>query len=572
MSPASLWKDLWARLPRTIPGWLRAAGIVAALVSIPAMIAIVVSPLVERPWTLGQRNWDQMDAHRYVVLKSLLRFHQFPFWDPWSCGGHAAWGAQEAAPIVVSPFLPAYLWLPYPIALRVEILGWAVVGAVGAWLLARRFTKSVAVAALVVLAFAVDSRWSMQVAVGHSWHLLYALMPWALYFFDRGKLRDLVLAAACIALMVYGDAIYPVPHTAFVLVVYACVTARATRSWRPVGALALCGALAAGLSAPKLLPLFEQMQRFPRYIKSEEAIWPWRIPDLLTLRLGDYTAVSSWTVGMWHEWGLYLGWPLLLAIVAGVVASRGPRERALTWAGIAMIVFVIGGFHALAPWRLMHLLPVFKSQHVPSRWLYPAVLVLACAAASGAERLLERAGPRRAFLEVLLGVGAIACAVDMGLVARQPIADSFTASAPEFADSVKPFHVVHRLEPSGYEPKLWDVATLPGVIDNVGTMECVTFAGYHITLRDMFGRMPGLGAWGEEDADYRGEAYVAEGDGSATITSWTPNEVVVSVRGARAGDHLVLNQNWDSGWSADGAPAIALRDAVATTLGPASQA
>lgn len=580
MSPASLWKELWGRCPRAIPEWARAVGRAAALLSVPTMIAIVLSPLLLHPWTLGQRNWDQMNAQRQVVVESLARFHQFPFWDPWSCGGHAAWGAQESAPIVVSPFLPAYLWLPLPVAIRVEILGWAVVGAVGAWMLARRFTRSAAVAALLVLAFAVDSRWSMQVAVGHSWHLLYALMPWTLLFFDRAtspeaadarrSLRDLVLAAACIALMVYGDAIYPAPHTAFVLVVYACVVARATRSWRPVRALALCGALAAGLSAPKLLPLWEQMQRFPRLIKSEEAIWPWRIPDLLTVRLGDYTAVSSWTVGMWHEWGLYLGWPLLLAVVAGVVASRGSRERALKWAGLAMIVFVIGGFHALAPWRLLHLLPVFKSEHVPSRWLYPAVLVLGCAAASGAERLLGRAGPRRAFLEALLGAGALACAVDMGLVAREPLAQSFVDPAPTIADAPSPFHVVHRLPPrADYRTNLWDVATLPGVMQNVGTMECVTFAGYHETLRDMFGRMPGLGAWGEDDPDYRGEAYVAEGEGSASIASWTPNEVVVTVRGAHAGDHLVLNQNWDGGWSADGTPAIAYRDAVATILGPA---
>lgn len=579
MSLASLWKDLWGRCPRAIPEWARALGRAAALVSIPTMIAIVVSPLLLHPWTLGQRNWDQMNAQRYVVVESLVRFHQFPFWDPWSCGGHAAWGAQESAPIVVSPFLPAYLWLPLAIAIRVEIIGWAIVGAVGAWMLARRFTSSAAVSALLVLAFAVDSRWSMQVAVGHSWHLLYALTPWTLFFFDRAisaddavarrKARDLVLAAACIALMVYGDGIYPAPHTAFVLVVYACVVGRATRSWRPLGALAACGALAAGLSAPKLLPLWEQMQRFPRHIRSEEAIWPWHLPDLLTVRLGDYTAVSSWTVGMWHEWGLYIGWPLLVAIVAGVLASRGSRERALKWAGLAMIVFVIGGFHSLAPWRLLHLLPVFKSQHVPSRWLYPAVLVLGCAAASGAERLLGRAGPRRAFLEALLGAVALVCAIDMGLVAREPMAQSFVDPAPVTAEGAKPFHVVHRLPPrADYKTNLWDVATLPGVMENVGTMECVTFAGFHETYRDMFGRMPGLGAWGHDDPDYRGEAYVAEGEGSATITAWTPNEVVVTVHGAHAGDHLVLNQNWDTGWSADGAPAMAYRDAVATTLGP----
>ena len=78
---------------------------------------------------------------------------------------------------------------------------------------------------------------------------------------------DLVLAGACIATMVYGDAIYPVPQTAFVLFVYAVVMARSTRSWRPFVALAWSGAVAVGLAAPKLLPLFEALWRFPRVIK-----------------------------------------------------------------------------------------------------------------------------------------------------------------------------------------------------------------------------------------------------------------------------------------------------------------
>jgi len=576
VSPASLFQQLWGRCPKAIPHWARAVGRVAALAAVPAMIALVVWPLLEHPWTLGPRNWDQMNAQRYVVVKTLARFHQFPFWDPWSCGGHAAWGGPESAPIVVSPFLPAYLFLPLPIAIRTEIIGWAIIGAVGSWMLARRFTRSAALAAFVVLAFAVDSRWAMQVAVGHTWHLLYALLPWALFLFDRAiepeathprRARDLLLASACMALMVYGDAIYPAPHTAFLLLVYACVIARQTRSWRPVRALTACAVVAAGLSAPKLLPLMEQMQRFPRFIKSEEAIWPWNLPRLLTLRLGDYSAVSGWIVGMWHEWGLYLGWPLLLALILGVAVSRGSRERALKLAGLAMVVLVIGGFHPLAPWRLLHLLPVFKSQHVPSRWLYPAVLVLGCAAASGGERLLGRAAGRRAVFEALLGVAALCCAIDLGLVAREPLAEAFVNPAPQMADEVTPFHIVHKLPPrADYRTNLWDIATLPGIIDNVGTMECVTFAGYHETQRDMFGRMPGLGAWGEGDPDYRGEAYVAEGEGSAAVVSWTPNEVVVSVHGARAGEHVVLNQNWDPGWTADGVPAVAVHDAVGAAV------
>ena len=107
----------------------------AAVLSVPAMILLVVSPMLAHPWTLGTRNWDQMNTQRELVVKSLVRFHQFPFWDPYECGGHPAWGSLESAPIVVSPWLPVYLLAPLPIAIRIEIIASALWSALGCWVL-----------------------------------------------------------------------------------------------------------------------------------------------------------------------------------------------------------------------------------------------------------------------------------------------------------------------------------------------------------------------------------------------------------------------------------------------------
>ena len=569
------------RAPRSVPEGAQMASRVVAVLAIPAMILLVVSPMLAHPWTLGTRNWDQMNTQREVVVKTLLRFHQFPFWDPYECGGHPAWGSLESDPVVVSPWLPVYLLAPLPIAIRIEIIASALWSALGCWVLGSRFTRTVPLRALLVIAFAVNSRWALQIGAGHTWHLLYGFVPWIVYLFDRAidadvtpasSRRDLVLAALCLSAMVYGDAIYPVPHAAFLVGVYALLMARSRRSWQPVRALAALGAMAVGFAGPKLLPLSEELLRYPRHIRSEEAIWPQDIFKLLTWRLGDMTATTSFINGQWHEWGLYLGWLGLGLLVAGLLMSRGPRERALEWTAFLMILFVIGGFYQLTPWRLFHLLPVFKSQHVPSRWLYTAILALACAAVAGGERWLSRAGPRRVFFEVVLGFAAAIVALDMGLVARMPIAQAFVNPVPVLEDKAPPFHMVHRLPPrESYNPGLWDVSTLPGVLDNVGTLECDTDNGLHITQRDEEGRMPGVGAWGDDDPEYLGETYVPEGGATASVVSWSPNDVTVRVDGARPGDHLVLNQNWDPEWSADGVPAVAFRDAVATVLTAPSQ-
>ena len=38
------------------------------------------------------------------------------------------------------------------------------------------------------------------------------------------------------------------------------------------------------------------------------------------------------------------------------------------------------------------------------------------------------------------------------------------------------------------------------------------------------------------------------------------------LQGVQPGDHVVLNQNWDPGWTADGEPAENWHDAVATVV------
>src|SRR4029078_11283225 len=84
-------------------------------------------------------------------------------------------------------------------------------------------------------------------------------------------------------------------------------------------------------------------------------------------------------------------------LVLGVAFVQGRRESALKGLGILLVVLGFGAFHPHAPWTLLHAFsPVFQSQHVPSRFLYPAVLILGLVAAAGIGRAIskrERAAP-----------------------------------------------------------------------------------------------------------------------------------------------------------------------------------
>jgi hypothetical protein len=577
------------RLPGSTLGWVHlVTGVLAALVVV-GMVAFVLKPLLVAPHGYGRHEWDAMESHRYLVTKTILRFHEFPFWNPYACGGHPAWAGFGSDSIVAAPWLPAYLLLSLPVALRVEIVVSALWGAMGAWLLASRFTRSYAACAFVAAVFAVDGRWTLQLAAGHGWHLVYAWMPWALFFFDRAigaqpalgppRMRSALWTGVCLAMMVYTGGIDPLVQTAVVLGAYAVLLAIATRSGRPLGALAMSGAVSVGLSAPKLLPTLDAMRRYGRGIDSPESLTPEQLAELLTDRVqGFATGHAGIADSNWHEVGMYLGWAAVIAIGLGVFVGRGVRVTAVKAIGLVLLAFGLGSFSPYAPWSLAHHLPIFSSQHVPYLWLYPAALLLGCAAAAAFEQGMVRAGRARAVLEVVALVAVAWIARDIGTVARFPLEDHRHDVLPKNPESLGPFHTETKLPKElEYQNTERAPAMLPAEIANVGVIECNTFHGFD-DLDGAASVVPGddgrpmwLGARGVGDPEYHGEAYLPDGAGTATITRWSPNAVEVLVDGATPGEEVVVNQNWDPGWSVDGERVLDHRDTLAARVTSATQ-
>ncbi len=564
-------------LPRSPLGWVHLATSILSWLVILGMGAFVLAPTLADPSTVGGHDWDQMESHRYLVTKTILRFHQFPFWNPYSCGGHSTWGGFESGTVVVSPWLPFYLAMSLPHALRAEVFGSALVSMVGAWLFAGRFTRSSAARALVVVVFAVNGRWALQLAAGHTWHLVYGLTPWVLYYYDRAigadptlgapRRRDTVLMGAVLAMMAYAGGIYPLPQTALLVALYGVLLSAVTGSVRPIGVGFSAGAIAFGLCAPKLLPILEVLARFPRLIESTESMDITGFLQILTAHEQDMSTpsshVSQWG---WHEWGMYVGWVVVVLVTVGCLLGRGIRESPLKWVGVFALLLGIGAVDPHAPWPLLHHLPVFKSQHVPSRWMYPGLLMLSVVAAAALERGLVRSGRARGWLEVAMLPALAWIAYDVATVARQPMMHVFGNHMPAVTESTGPFRTEIKIpREMDYAPD-YAPPSLPAEMANIGTIDCGTFPGLNVYVRDQNGRVSGLGARGRGDPLYRGEAYVPDGVGQAEVVSFSPNAIAVRVTGAQAGEHVVLNQNWDAGWKANGDPVLNWSDTIAAQL------
>jgi hypothetical protein len=545
--------------------------------------AIILAALREiaKPWfedvtKWGWHDWDFSTMTRWVTVHTIKKFHQFPFWNPYTCGGHTTWGYVEADTTLISPWLPLYLLAPVPIALRIEVLGTCLFGALGTWLLVGRFTRSIAARAFVAVIFALNGRFALQAAAGHLWHSYYAYMPWVLYFYDRaqqrggwdGRWTHAIGSGAFLALMVYQGAVYPLPHTILCLALYGSLLALFGWTLRPLWTGLLAGATAFGLAAPKLLPISEFFSRTPRYFDSPEHMGFDAMLAMLTSKDQDFMSrpapVSHWG---WHEWGMYIGWVPMVVLIFTTLVVWDRRALALKIIGVLFVALSFGAFDRRAPWTLLHELPVFASQHVPSRWLYPAALVLGLITAIGVGKVYRRLGPTAAVIaDAALMVLVFYVAMDIAPISALPMKRVFWMQLPKIqTESV--FHQEKDVPASlHYVVSDWVQPALPAMMSNVGVIQCYGVAGLSIWSANEQGVIPGLGAKGRGEPGYHGEVYTASGSGRPTIVSFTPNKIVVAIDDGVAGDTLVLNQNYYAGWRVDGHKVINYHDTLGVPL------
>jgi hypothetical protein len=557
---------------RRLCSFERALG-VAGFGCVLLCIAIVVRPIFDDLSLYGGHDWDEFSAHRLFTVKALLQFGQLPLWMPYACGGFSEWGSVTGASNLVSPFLPVYLLFELRQALRLELVGSLLLCAAGTWLFAGELCKNAAARAFACLVFVANGRFALQAATGHLWHLEYCYTPWVFWAFERlvvsrrPALGPACVGAAALSAMIYACGIYPVPQTWLLLAVYAGARAVTERNFRPVLAFGALSTIAFGLAAPKLLPMLIEFGERPRLVASTEAIdlgvlWQALVAPQQTASSRP-APIPQWG---WHEYGMYIGWAPALLVLLGTLWWAPRRELSLKLAGLAALLLGLGAFHELAPWTLLHELGPFRSQHVPTRWLYPAVLLLGVAAAAAFDRSIERLANRRQLTLVLLA-GCVLVAVDIGREASLPMQHAFWMR-------MRPFSAAERFEQHERVPRHLQYVerdyapeALPAVMAGTGVLPCTLHMSLNIwSPKGEDGRPREMGARGRGSSGYRGEAFTASGVGTARIVAFSPNELVVEVNGAAPGDRLVLNQNFDPGWHVDGQATEPYRKAISSAL------
>ena len=150
-------------------------GLLSASLFSLLLIGFYLSPLLKNLNFQGRGDWDQMYFYHEVPQKTLLVYHQFPFWNPYYCGGMTLIGNPQNR--LFSPAAIINLVAGVVPGLKIDVLFHLMIGALGMFYLARFWGLQGVNAFLPVFLFVLNGKLALHVTEGHFWILTIVYLP-----------------------------------------------------------------------------------------------------------------------------------------------------------------------------------------------------------------------------------------------------------------------------------------------------------------------------------------------------------------------------------------------------------
>ena len=338
-------------------------------------VIFMYKPLTN-PGIPGAIDWDEALFHHEAQKVSILQFHQFPFWNPYACGGMVLFGTPIAS--ITSIFEPVVWLFDLPFGLKVKTLIQLIFGMLGMYLLSRHLRMGKFSAYLPSVIYFLSSYWSTTFAEGRLWTLSLAFIPWIFLFFLKSmdNKKYIIITAVFLTLLFFESVAYTFPYTVLFLVIYTTINTIKTKKSTAIKRLLFIFILLFLLSSISFFPRVYSFLDNPREVTD---ISPGDGVDLKYLDdvfLNKHHATEDWVwnwkidqkLEAWYEYTFYIGIiPLLLFIAGLIFLFTSYLELAIS--SLIFLWLMIGPKIPLSLYNLLHKLPFFSSQHMPSRFV-----------------------------------------------------------------------------------------------------------------------------------------------------------------------------------------------------------
>jgi hypothetical protein len=460
-----------------------------------------------------------------AVRASILKYHQFPWWNPWAMSGQPLF-ADPASVAVLMPDTLLVLAFGVVVGLKIAVVLYVLLGYEGCRALTRRlfgpssFIEGVSVIPAIIPALALHFN------AGHIIFVVFYLFPWLLYLaltWRESAWRALAfgsVAGAFLLSYIHYTVIMAFTLIAPLVLWQLARDVRSRATWIKA-ALVVCTAM--GLALARVGTTLSIIGQFPR---TETAHFPTVASLTDVFRSLAEPLQSMRTPGGiaglgWWELGAYVGLPALLLAYEG--ARRGGRRFwPLYAAALACLVLAWNNRDWMFPSTWLHVIPPWKSMIVISRWGLFASFFLLLGAVHGLA-LMHRGGRRR-----LAAALALLIAADVGYASYYAYDGMFTTLQPPFVDAPGAPKTVFDRHDQTWEHQRANLVSMGAVCSLVSW-------GLHPPARRHVGT-PGY------TGDFTGTKPV-------TVESWSPNRFVLR---ASPGDTVSLNINPSNYWLMNG--------------------
>lgn len=550
-----------------------------------ALLLIMVLPLAIAGFWFstgewGMSDWDYFASIHEGYRKSVVGYHAFPFWNPYTFGGVAGLGDPEF-PVLSFNFLFELLFGTL-IGFRLAIYAAIITCGLGLLVLSKRLGLSVHAALLTAIAYPLSTSVLLRFVEGHVQYFAIAWIPWIFWSWlcayrsagrkkfavlnretgpaasaplPVGRLGEgppkrhsfawklskifsstngwVIICGLFLSLTFYQGGIYILFYILPALILFIGLAQRPMAAgYTTLGA----GVWSFGFSAFKVLPVFFWIKEFPDdfYHVSSFSL-PYWVDMYLRRHLHGVTILPNQSGG-WHEYGSYIG--LVVFGLAIVALSQLGRTRIVRVLLVGIVITVLTA--AAGPF----LVPVFDVL----TWLPRSNLVRMATLSVFTIVLLAGFG-----LDVIRRhnshLGRYVVPALVGLVAIDIMSLAYPMSLQAF--TVPP--VVPPVEQAAY-PIAYSGDTHEIRLD--GSDEERTFASVLAGYGTVLYRPNIAPPLSVIPVGQAGSNYLQSSDSSADVqlSSWSPNQVRLEVK-AQQPVAITLNSNYSRGWRMNGAVA-----------------
>ena len=498
------------------------------------VLCVLLSILIYLPTFFLLQKFARADVdyfyfHQEFTQRSLLAYHQIPFWNPYISGGFPEIGNPQER--FFSPALIFSMILGSVAGAKIEALFHVFLGILGTHFLAKYQGIKAPWTILAGFLFMGNPDLVFHNYVHLNW-LSLAYLPYILLFYlqSRENPQRIIWAGIALSLMFYSGATYTLIFSVIFLTAYGLWESVRLQNTTLIKHLFLLILIFIVLSAPRLFPIIELLGKYPRYTPLNTPI-PMNQLGKLFLDRNQFSLPHPG-----HRNQAYIGIvPLLLSLYS-------LKSWKIIWPLIVTSLFLLlicfGAWAPWAPWTLLHKVPLFNNLHIPARMFVVFFLPLALLTAQGATLLFSTNRPIYYLLAcaIFLGITVDLITIDWHIL-QMPI----NANWANVSDQCRLGHCPRPTTPFRQvrvpvQRNPWNLM-YPQLLNNSGVID-----GYEPLLTHKK-----TGVTAKKMPNYQGEFFLKNGNGQVSITDWSPNKIVYSLS-VPGKDTLILNQNFNKNW------------------------